>query len=137
MEKLNLSFFVKDAREKIAGKHTSRMAAIHTGAIVLVGVVLTLVQLMLANAMEGATGLSGLGTVSMLQTAQTVLQYANTLLVPFWNLGFIYVALQWARGNATRNGDLLMGFHRIWPCIGLLLNRFVLCFCVMFLCANV
>ena len=136
MEKLDLSFFVKDAREKLKGRDTTRMAAIHTGAIVLVGIILTLVQLMLANAMEGAAGLSGLGTVSILQTAQTVLQWANTLLVPFWNLGFLYVALRWARGASAQTQDLLMGFHRILPCIGLLLNRFLLSFCVMFLCVN-
>ena len=136
MEKLDLSFFVKDAREKLTGRNAARMAAIHTGAIVLVGIVLTLVQLLLANAMESATGLSGLGTVSILQTAQTVLQWANTLLVPFWNLGFLYVALLWARGSAAEDKDLLMGFRRIRPCIGLLLNRFVISFCVMFLCVN-
>ena len=137
MEKLNLSLLIKNAREKLMGRNATRMAAIHTGAIVLAGIVLTLVQLLLTNAMEDATGLSGLGTVSILQTAQTVLQWANTLLVPFWNLGFLYVALLWARGSAAENRDLLMGFRRIMPCIGLLLNRFVISFCVMFLCVNV
>lgn len=134
MEKLNLSFFVKNAREKLTGRNAARMAAIHTGVIVLAGVILTLTQWMLAKNIEGATGLSGLGTVSLLQTMQTVLQWANILLVPFWNLGFLYVALRWARGESAQTGDLLMGFHRVRPCIGLLLNRLLISFGVMFFC---
>ena len=136
MEKLNVSFFIKDAKEKLEGKDTTRMAAIHTGAIVALGLLLTVIQLMLSEGMGKASGLSGLGTISMLQTVQTVLQYANTLLVPFWNLGFLYVALQWARGNTASQRDLLTGFHRVGPCIGLLLNRLILMLCVVFLCAS-
>ena len=137
MEKLNVAYFVNDAREKLEGRGANRMAAIHTGVIVAVGLVLTVVQMMLSESMGKATGLSGLGTVSLLQTAQTVLQWANTLLVPFWNLGFLYVALQWARSSGAADRDLLTGFQRIGPCIGLLLNRFLICFGVMFLTVNI
>ena len=132
MEKLNVSFFITDAREKLEGKGATRTAAIHTGVIAALGLVLTVVQMMLSESMGKTSGLSGLSTVSMLQTAQTVLQWANTLLVPFWNLGFLYVALQWARGNGTCDRDLLTGFHRMGPCIGLLLNRFLICFGILF-----
>ena len=125
MEKLNVTYFVKDAREKLEGKDSRRAATIHTGVIVAAGLVLTIVQMLLARGMGNATGLSGLGTVSMLQTAQTVLQYANTILAPFWNLGFLYVAMLWARNRASADRDLLTGFRRVGPCIGLVLERFL------------
>ena len=137
MEKLNVSYFIRETREKLEGKGSRRLAMIHTGAIVAVGLVMTLLQLMLSESMGKASGLSGLGTISMLQTAQTVLQWANTLLVPFWNLGFLYVAMEWARNRSATERDLLTGFHRIGPCIGLLLNRFLIAFCVVFLAASV
>lgn len=136
MEKLNVSYFIRDAREKLEGKGSRRLAMIHTGAIVAVGLAMTLLQLMLSESMGKASGLSGLGTVSLLQTAQTVLQWANTLLVPFWNLGFLYVAMQWARNSSAVDRDLLTGFHRIGPCIGLLLNRLLITFGVVFLCTT-
>ena len=131
MEKLDVTYFVKDSGEKLEGKNSRRAAMIHTGVIVAVGLVVTLLQLVLAKGMGNATGLSGLGTISMLQTAQTVLQYANVILTPFWNLGFLYVAMQWARDRQTADRDLLTGFHRVGPCIGLLLNRFVIIFVVI------
>lgn len=133
MDKLNVSYLIKDSKEKLAGKGATRMAAIHTGVIVALGLVLTVVQMMLSESMGKPTGLSGLGTVSLLQTAQTVLQWANTLLVPFWNLGFLYVVLQWARGGTASERDLLTGFRRLGPCIGLLLNRFLICFAAVFI----
>ncbi len=132
MENFDMTYFVKDAREKLEGKDSRRAAMIHTGVIVAAGLVLTLLQMVMARGMGNATGLSGLGTISMLQTAQTVLQYANVILTPFWNLGFLYVTMQWARNRAAADRDLLTGFHRVGPCIGLLLNRFVLVFVAIF-----
>lgn len=136
MEKLNAMLLIKDARQKLQGKNVRTMAMIHTGVIVAASVLITLLQYVLEEGVAGTGGLSGMGTRSLLQTAQTVLQWANVVLAPFWNLGFLYVAMQWARGNAPQKEDLLMGFHRVGPCLGLLLNRSVLTFCVVFLCVN-
>jgi uncharacterized membrane protein len=44
--------------------------------------------------------------------------------------------MQWARNSAAADRDLLTGFHRVGPCIGLLLNRFIVVFCVIFLCSS-
>ena len=67
-----------------------------------------------------------MGTIVILQTMQTVLQWANTILAPFWNLCFLYVTLLWARDKYARREDLLTGFRRISPYIGLILLRGVL-----------
>ena len=66
-----------------------------------------------------------------------VLQLANTILLPFWSLGFLYVALLWARETQADKKDLLTGFHRIGPCLGLMVNRAVLTIIVMVVCINV
>ena len=128
--------YTEKAKAATAGKEVRGLAVIHAGVTVAAGLLIMVLQYALSEGISNTGGLSGMGMRSVLETIQTVLQWANTLLVPFWNLGFLFVALQWARGNAAGKGDLLMGFQRIGPCVGLLLNRFVISFAVMFLAAN-
>lgn len=137
MENLNAKLLIKTAREKLSGRDTFRLVAIHTGVSVAVSLIIMVLQLVLAKGIGNTGGLSGMGTRSVLETGQMVLQWANTLLMPFWNLGFLYVVLLWAREKRTDTKDLLTGFRRIGPCVGLMLNRAVLIFLVMIICINV
>ena len=136
MEKLNVSFIIENAREKLEGKDSRAMAVFHTGITVAAALVITILQYVLSEGIGNTSGLAGLGTRSVLETIQTVLRWANLLLVPFWGLGFVYAALQWARGSYAVRRDRLTGFRRWSPYLGLLLNRSVLTICVMILCAN-
>ena len=126
MEKLNVSFIIENAREKLEGKDSRAMAVFHTGITVAAALVITILQYVLSEGIGNTSGLSGLGTRSVLETIQTVLRWANMLLVPFWGLGFVYAALQWGRGSYAVRQDLLTGFRRWSPYLGLLLNRSVL-----------
>lgn len=137
MENLNAKLLIKTAREKLSGRDTFRLVAIHTGVSVAVSLIIMVLQLVLAKGIGNTGGLSGMGTRSVLETGQMVLQWANTLLMPFWNLGFLYVVLLWAREKRTDTRDLLTGFRRIGPYLGLMLNRAVLIFLVMIICINV
>ena len=129
--------FVHKAKEALNGKDVRRLAAIHAGVTMAFGLVLTLLQYVILDGIGNTSGLSGMGMRSILETMNTVLQVANLVLLPFWNLGFLYVALQWVRGNQPENRDLLTGFRRVGPCLGLLLNRLMLAICVLILAANV
>lgn len=137
MEKLNAKHLIQEAGEKLKGTDSTRLAALHTGITVAVALVTTVLQYILSEGIGNTSGLSGLGTRSILETIQTVLQWVNTILVPFWSLGFLYAALRWASGESARKEDLLTGFRRIGPYLGLLLNRFLLSLIVMLVCANV
>ena len=137
MEKMNAIMLIKTAREKLKGRDTFRMAAIHTGVAAAVSLVILVLQMVLSKGIGNTGGLSGMGIRSLLETGQMVLQWANTLLMPFWNLGFLYVALLWAREKAAEPADLLAGFRRIGPYLGLMLNRALLIFIVMIVCVNV
>lgn len=136
MEKLNVSFLIEKTTEKLEGKGSRSMAVFHTGITVAAALVITLLQYVLAEGIGNTSGLSGLGTRSILQTGQTVLRWANMLLMPFWGLGFLYAAMQWARGGVASRQDLLTGFRRWGPYLGLMLNRSILSICIMFFCAN-
>lgn len=137
MEKLNVNLLIKEANKKLAGKDAVRLAAFHAVITVAAALVITLLQYVLSQGIGNTGGLSGMGTRSILETIQTVLQWANMLLLPFWNLGFLYAALQWAKGNYARREDLLAGFRRIGPYLGLTLNKVFLTFAAMLLCANI
>ena len=60
-------------------------------------------------------GLSGIGTRTVLSTAQIFLQVAIIMALPFWNVGLHYLALRWARNQHTEAGYLLQGFRRLGP----------------------
>lgn len=136
METLNVSMITHTAREKLEGKDSRKLAVFHTGITVAAALVVTLLQYVLAEGIGNTSGLSGLGTRSVLQTIQTVLQWANTLLMPFWGLGFLYASMRWARGESAKRQDLLTGFRRWGPYLGLLLNRTMLTIGVLILCTN-
>lgn len=137
METLNTTLLIKNARQKLIGRDTRRMAAIHTGVAVALALMTTVLQYVLQAGVGNTSGLSGIGTRSVLETIQTVLHYANMILTPFWGLGFLYVALQWAKGEYARKEDLLTGFQRFGPYLGLMLNRGLLAFAVAFITMNI
>lgn len=137
MESLNAKRIIAQAKERLQGKNTRPLAMLHTGVTVAAALLVTVLQFLLAKGIGNTGGLSGMGTRSILETIQMVLQWANILLVPFWSLGFLYAALLWARERRAEKGDLLMGFRRIGPCLSLLLNRTVLTILVMILCINI
>ena len=136
MELLNATLLIKNARQKLDGRDAQRMAMFHTGIAVAVALVSTLLQYVLQEGMGNTSGLAGIGTRSILETIQTVLHYANMILTPFWSLGFLYAALLWAKGEYPRKEDLLKGFHRFGPYLGLMVSRGLLAFAVAFLTMN-
>lgn len=136
MEKLDVQFYIKDARQKLAGRDAHRLAALHTGVTVAAALLITLLQFALSAGIGKTGGLSGLGTRSMLETLQTVLQWVNMVLMPFWSLGFVYAAMQWAEGHAALKEDLLTGFRRFGPYLRLLVIRGLLVMVALIVCCN-
>ena len=136
MEKLNGKSIIAQARERLQGVNTRRLVRLHTGVAVGAALLIMLLQYVLTEGIGNTGGLSGMATRSVLETIQMVLQGANNLLIPFWNLGFLYVALLWAREKQADQKDLLTGFHRIGPCLGLMLNRAIMAICITILAVN-
>lgn len=137
MEKLNGKNIIARARERLQGVNTRPLVLLHTGVTVGAAFVIMLLQYLLAEGIGNTGGLSGMATRSVLETFQMVLQLANTILLPFWSLGFLYVALLWAREKQADKKDLLTGFYRIGPCLGLMLNRAVLTILVLVVSINI
>lgn len=126
MEKWYGANLCAEARNLSRGREKKRISAIHAGISAGVALAVTLLCYLLERGISQTGGLSGMGMRSILQTASTFLTGANTLLAPFWNLGFWFVALLWARERSAQPADLLMGFRRFGAYLRLLLNRFLL-----------
>lgn len=114
-----------------------KLVLIHTGAALGLSVLLTVLNFILTRQIDTTGGLSGLGSRAILETAQTMLQYASFVLLPFWELGFVFAALGLAREQEVTPGSLLEGFRRFFPALRLMLLRLVLCFAVGLACANI
>ena len=136
MEMLNAKHWIQQAKQCLEGKDATRLAVFHTGITVAAALLITALQFILSEGIGNTSGLSGMGTRSILETMQTVLQWANMILVPFWGLGFLYASLRWAKGEYARREDLLAGFRRVGPYIGLIVNRAILTIAVMVITVN-
>lgn len=113
----------KEARNRSRGQEKTKLSAIHAGISAGVALAVTLLYYLLEKGIAQTGGLSGMGMRSILQTAATLLTNANSVLAPFWTLGFWFVTLLWVRGESTGFGDLLAGFRRFGAYLRLLLNR--------------
>lgn len=108
------------ARERLRdnGANARKLVFIHTGVVVLLSLISSGLSIYLDDQIGATGGLSGLGTRSILQTIQTMLQYITTLFSPFWTVGFLTVATIWAADRQPQTKDLLNGFRRFSSVIG-------------------
>jgi len=100
-----------------------RLALIHGGLIFLALMAVTGINYYVNHMMNGAVGLSGMGMLSVLETVQVLLGYVINIFLPFWQMGFVFAALQMARGEQARPGSLTEGFRRLGPILRLMLLR--------------
>lgn len=111
-----------------------KLALIHAGIALGAGLVVSLLQLYLNRQIASTGGLAGLGTRTILETVQMVLDYGVNIALPFWEFGFIFVTLCLARGEATGTRDLTRGFRYFGPVIRLYLVETLIYIGVGFAC---
>ena len=92
---------------------------IHTGVILLVSLLLSVVDHLLNRQIGTTGGLSGLDTRSLLTTIQSLLRLAQMILLPFWQIGYTYYTLRVARQQEAGLSDLTQGFRRFGPVLRL------------------
>lgn len=89
-----------------------RIIFIHTGVTLLFTLLLAVVNYLLEQQIGSTGGLSGIGTRSVLETVQSVLQLAQSILLPFWQIGYLYYTLKLAQGEDYGTSALTEGFRR-------------------------
>ena len=98
-----------------------KLISIHAGITLLAGLLLSALDYALEQMIGSTGGLSGVGLRSMLAAAQSVLQLAQTVALPFWQIGWVAAILSIARGESADGRSLLTGFTRFRPVLRLML----------------
>ena len=92
-----------------------KLVLFHTAVVLVLSLVALLVDFLLEQQIGNTGGLDGMGTRSVLETAQKMLRWAQIIAVPFWQLGWVFATVKIARGERTEKPDLLEGFRRFFP----------------------
>ncbi len=98
-----------------------KLILLHTGIVLLFSLVLTVVDYLLGNAIAETGGLGGMGARSVLATVQSCLRLAQMIVLPFWQIGYSFVTLRFARRERAYFDDLTVGFSRFAPILRLFL----------------
>lgn len=89
-----------------------KLVLIHSGITIGTALLITLICQFLRNMIDSTGGLSSLGHQAVLSTAQSVLQIAQAIALPFWSAGLVYMALRIREERLYGPSDLLEGFRR-------------------------
>lgn len=125
------------ARARLAGAtyDPKKLALIHTAVSVAAALVIAALDYVLDHWIAGtASGLSGMGNRRILEAVQMTLQYVQALALPFWEIGFVFVALRLWRQESAQPKDMLEGFRRFRQVMGLRLTEVFLYFGVAIGC---
>lgn len=99
-----------------------KLILIHTAASAALSLGLSLVDHVLQLQIGGTGGLSGVGNRAILETVQLVLTVAQVIAVLFWQIGYVFVALQIGRWKEVGPQSLLEGFRKFGPVLRLQLS---------------
>lgn len=113
---------------------TQKITLLHSGAALLVSLVLTVLNLILSQQINSTGGLAGIGTRSILKVSQSLLSLGSTIALPFWELGFLFAAISFARRDSVTPRNLFAGFRRFGAALRLFLLQALLYSSVAFAC---
>lgn len=130
---MNTKTYIYEAKDAVsaAAYCPKKLTAIHAGIAAGAGLLVALLSYLLSTGIGGTGGLGGIGTRAALETAQSILELAIAILAPFWSLGFVAAALQFARRQQVGPHTLLTGFRCWGPALRLMLLEGLLCFAVI------
>lgn len=119
----NRKELLQSANEAItkADYDAKKLVLLHTAVAVGLATVITILDFVLIRQIDTTGGLAGMGMRSVLETVQSLLNIAVLVLLPVWELGIIFAAIQIRRGNSCAPDTLLEGFRRFGPAMRLLL----------------
>lgn len=117
------------AKERLSAAPGFRqIVLIHTGLVLGLSAVSTLVSYLLGLAMDQSGGLGNIGTRSMLSTLSTLLPLVLSALVMCLDAGYLAAILRVTREQYVSPNTLRLGFDRFW----VLLRAGILRGCILF-----
>jgi len=120
-----------------AGSTPRNLVMLHTGVALGFSLLATVLQYILSLGIGDTGGLAGLGMRSVLSSAQSFLQVAGMILLPFWEMGILRALLLISRRQEADKPTLLDGFRRFGPIFRLQLLRLVMSFGISIVSTNI
>ena len=111
-----------------------KLILIHTGIAAAVMLAVTLVNTFLDYRIADLGGLSGLGSRTLLSTVQSVLVTVSSMVLPFWEMGYLFAVLRLAGRQQASVGTLLDGFRNFGPVLRFYLIKYLLLSVIAFAC---
>lgn len=110
MQSLSYSLLRPAAEDSLSvARHSpKKLVLLHTAVGMSLGLVLSIITYVLDLGIAQTGGLSGIGNRTILETIQSILSIASMVLLPFWEIGYISAALQFAR---RQNADVTSLYH--------------------------
>ena len=90
-----------------------KVVLLHTAIALGGSLLITILNYGLSHWIADTGGLSGMGLRSVLATLQSVLELGMMWALPFWEVGLLFCALRWAKGESAGFSNLLQGFRRL------------------------
>lgn len=116
---------LKDAARNslmLASDSPKKLILLHLGVTLLLSLLLSIVDYLLELQIGATGGLGGLGIRSFMTTVRMLLRLSQTIFLPFWQMGYLFLTLKLSREEAVNFGTLLEGFRRF----GLVLRYHIL-----------
>lgn len=112
-----------------------KLALIYTAVAAGIAFLLTLVNYLSQWQINSTvSGLSGMQSRTIWATLQMALQTLSSIVLPFWNAGFLFAAIHLVRGEKAEPASLLEGFRRFGPVLRLQLMRGMIFFGMAIAC---
>lgn len=115
-----------------AAPDQKKIITLYIGVSLLLSLVVTVVNHLLENMVADTSGLSNIGTRTILQTVQTVLPMAQLAVVTFWDYGYQATAMRIARRQSVEPRELTDGFHIWGPILRLTILQYMISFGLTF-----
>lgn len=115
-----------------AAPNQKKIIALYAGASLLVSLVVTLLDLLLSSMVEKTSGLSSIGTRTILQTVQNVLPIAQFAFLLIWEYGYMGTVLGMRRHRMADHRELLGGLRFAGPIARLTLLEYGIAFVLSF-----
>ncbi len=89
-----------------------KLILIYEGVGVGVNLLLMVLNYFIDAQVANTGGLSAMGQQAIWSTVQAVLELAVLIFLPLWQMGLVFVALKWSRGETATPYDLRQGLRR-------------------------
>lgn len=113
-------------RLQAASYPAKKLIFIHSGIALAAAMLVQVLTYLIQEQIDAHSGLSGVQTRAMLETAASALRVIYNILVPFWSMGLIHSALRLSRGHAAYPHTLVEGFRRFGPVLRLELMQLLI-----------